>query len=63
MVPLRILMLTGGGLLAVMGFEETSLQGAGPLAVIIAAFTSIYFWTKQGWSIEDVCLQSSELIF
>lgn len=55
MVPLRILMLSGGGLLAVLGFEQTSLEGAGPLAVIIASFTSIYFWTKQGWNIEDVC--------
>jgi len=54
-VPLRILMLSGGGLLAVLGFERTSLEGAGPLAVIISSFTSIYFWTKQGWNIEDVC--------
>uniref|UniRef100_A0A2S2NJL7 Sodium/hydrogen exchanger 9B1 n=2 Tax=Schizaphis graminum TaxID=13262 RepID=A0A2S2NJL7_SCHGA len=52
-VPLRILMLSGGGLLAVLGFERTSLEGAGPLAVIISSFTSIYFWTKQGWNIED----------
>lgn len=52
-------MLTGGGLLAVLGFEETSLEGAGPLAVIISAFTSMYFWTKQGWNIEDVCLSLS----
>jgi len=48
-------MLSGGGLLAVLGFERTSLEGAGPLAVIISSFTSIYFWTKQGWNIEDVC--------
>jgi len=48
-------MLSGGGLLAVLGFERTSLEGAGPLAVIISSFTSIYFWTKQGWHIEDVC--------
>ncbi|CAI6355832.1 unnamed protein product [Macrosiphum euphorbiae] len=52
-VPLRILMLTGGGLLAVLGFEGAHLEGAGPLAVIISSFTSIYFWTKQGWNIED----------
>ncbi|XP_001946407.2 sodium/hydrogen exchanger 9B1 isoform X2 [Acyrthosiphon pisum] len=52
-VPLRILMLTGGGLLAVLGFEIVHLEGAGPLAVIISSFTSIYFWTKQGWNIED----------
>ncbi|XP_025405058.1 sodium/hydrogen exchanger 9B1 isoform X2 [Sipha flava] len=52
-VPLRIMMLTCGGLLAVLGFEETSLEGAGPLAVIISAFTSMYFWTKQGWNIEN----------
>jgi hypothetical protein len=48
------MMLTCGGLLAVLGFEETSLEGAGPLAVIISAFTSMYFWTKQGWNIENV---------
>jgi len=54
-VPLRILMLAGGGLLAVLGFEGANLEGAGPLAVIISSFTSIYFWTKQGWNIEDVC--------
>ncbi len=41
-------MLTGGGLFAVLGFERSSLEGAGPLAVIISSFTSIYFWTKQG---------------
>lgn len=48
-------MLTGGGLLAVLSSEGTNYEGAGPLAVIISAFTSIYFWTKQGWNIEDVC--------
>jgi len=53
--PLRIFMLSAGGLLAVLGCEGTSIEGAGPLAVISAAFTSIYFWTKQGWHIEDVC--------
>lgn len=53
--PLRIIMLTGGGLLAVLSSEGQNFEGAGPLAVIISAFTSIYFWTKQGWNIEDVC--------
>jgi len=48
-------MLSGGGLLAVLGFEKIDLEGAGPLAVIISSFTSIYFWTKQGWNIEEVC--------
>lgn len=52
-------MLTGGGLLAVLGCEHLKLEGAGPLAVIIAAFTSIYSWTQQGWHIEDVRLRSS----
>ncbi|VVC43995.1 Hypothetical protein CINCED_3A025739 [Cinara cedri] len=51
--PLRILIITGGGFLAVFGFEKLNLEGAGPLAVIITAFTSICFWTKQGWAIED----------
>lgn len=52
-------MLAGGGLLAVLSCEGTNFEGAGPLAVIISAFTSIYFWTKQGWNIEDVCQRLS----
>ncbi|PSN54242.1 hypothetical protein C0J52_09244 [Blattella germanica] len=53
-VPLRILMLLCGGLIAVLGSEGIGYGGAGPLACVAAAFVSVYFWTKQGWDIEDV---------
>ncbi|KDR15092.1 sodium/hydrogen exchanger 9B2 [Zootermopsis nevadensis] len=52
-VPLRILMLFGGGLIAVLGSESIGYGGAGPLGCITAAFVSCYFWSKQGWEIED----------
>lgn len=51
--PLRTLLLFGGGLLAIYGSEELMYEGAGPLAVVFAAFTSSYFWCKQGWELED----------
>lgn len=55
-------MLLGGGLLAVFGSEAIELGGAGPLAVVAAAFVSCYFWQKQGWEIDDVSkLTYSEL--
>lgn len=47
-------MLFCGGLVAVFGSEAYGVEGAGPLGVISAAFVSIYFWSKQGWNIEDV---------
>lgn len=47
-------MLLGAGLLAVFGSEMINLGGAGPLAVVAAAFVSCYFWTKDGWDVEDV---------
>ncbi|XP_043467171.1 sodium/hydrogen exchanger 9B2 [Leptopilina heterotoma] len=53
MVPMRVLMLLGGGLLAVFGSERIELGGAGPLGVVAAAFVSCYFWEKQGWEVED----------
>nr|XP_012141817.1 PREDICTED: uncharacterized protein LOC100876541 isoform X2 [Megachile rotundata] len=52
-VPLRVLMLLGGGLVAVFGSEAIELGGAGPLAVVAAAFVSCYFWQKQGWEVDD----------
>lgn len=52
-VPIRCLMLFGGGLLAIFGSEMLHYEGAGPLAVVFAAFTSSYFWCKQGWELED----------
>lgn len=47
-------MLLGGGLLAVFGSEAIELGGAGPLAVVAAAFVSCYFWQTQGWEVDDV---------
>lgn len=52
-IPIRTLMLFGGGLLAIYGSEMIHYEGAGPLAVVFAAFTSSYFWCKQGWELED----------
>lgn len=52
-VPIRCFMLFGGGLLAVFGSEIIGFEGAGPLAVVFAAFTSSYYWCKQGWELED----------
>lgn len=52
-VPLRILMLLGGGLIVIFVSEHLGLGGAGPLGVIAAAFVSSYAWSKQGWNIED----------
>ncbi|XP_015610282.1 sodium/hydrogen exchanger 9B2 [Cephus cinctus] len=53
LVPLRILMLLGGGLIAVFGSESIELGGAGPLAVVAAAFVSCYFWQQEGWDVDD----------
>jgi hypothetical protein len=53
-VPLRVLMLCGGGLIAVLGSEHIGFGGAGPLGCIIAAFFSCYFWMEQGWEVQDV---------
>lgn len=47
-VPIRTLMLFGGGLLAIYGSEELLYEGAGPLGCVFAAFTSSYFWCNQG---------------
>lgn len=52
-IPIRTLMLFGGGLLAVFGSEKIGFEGAGPLGVVFAAFVSNYFWCQQGWEIED----------
>ncbi|XP_012275052.1 sodium/hydrogen exchanger 9B2 isoform X3 [Orussus abietinus] len=63
MVPLRVLMLLGGGMLAVFGSEAIELGGAGPLAVVAAAFVSCYFWQKQGWEVDDNPVATSFEIF
>uniref|UniRef100_A0A8D8ZRS9 Mitochondrial sodium/hydrogen exchanger 9B2 n=1 Tax=Cacopsylla melanoneura TaxID=428564 RepID=A0A8D8ZRS9_9HEMI len=52
-VPLRILMLLGGGLIVIFASEHVGLGGAGPLGVIAAAFVSSYSWSQQGWEIDD----------
>lgn len=51
---MRILMLLGGGLIFVFGSEDINLGGAGPLAVVAAAFVSSWVWSTMGWEIEDV---------
>ncbi|GLV42490.1 Na[+]/H[+] hydrogen antiporter 1 [Carabus blaptoides fortunei] len=53
MVPLRILMLLGGGMISVFGSELIGFGGAGPLGCVAAAFVSLVCWTNQGWDIED----------
>ncbi|XP_049772785.1 sodium/hydrogen exchanger 9B2-like [Schistocerca cancellata] len=52
-VPLRVLMLLGGGLLAVFGSEAIGFDGAGPLGCVAAAFVSCVSWTSQGVDVED----------
>lgn len=42
-IPLRTLMLFAGGLLAVIGSEHMGYEGAGPLAVVFAAFIGYFF--------------------
>lgn len=37
-IPIRTLMLFAGGILAVFGSEHIGYEGAGPLAVVFAAF-------------------------
>nr|KAF7401871.1 hypothetical protein H0235_015207 [Vespula pensylvanica] len=62
MVPLRVLMLLGGGMVAVFGSEAIELGGAGPLAVVAAAFVSCYFWQKDGWEVDDVSIAGLTII-
>lgn len=62
-VPLRVLMLLGAGLLAVFGSEAIELGGAGPLAVVAAAFVSCYFWQKEGWEVDNNPVATSFEIF
>lgn len=53
MIPLRVLLLGVGGMIAVFGSELIGVSGAGPLGCVGAAFMCIYFWSNQGWEIED----------
>lgn len=43
-VHLRVIMLFVGGLMAIHGSDLIKYEGAGPLAIVFAAFTSNYFW-------------------
>lgn len=62
-VPLRTIMLFAGGLVAIYGSEEIDYEGAGPLAVVFAAFVSNLFWCKQGWEVEDNPVSTAFEIF
>ncbi|XP_064596743.1 sodium/hydrogen exchanger 9B2-like [Liolophura sinensis] len=46
---LRFFMLMGGAILFVFGTEDASLQSAGPIGCLTAAFVAAYKWRKQGW--------------
>ncbi|XP_058802648.1 sodium/hydrogen exchanger 9B2 isoform X2 [Phymastichus coffea] len=63
LVPMRVLMLLGGGMLAIFGSEKINLGGAGPLAVVAAAFISSYMWQKDGWEVDDNPVATSFEIF
>ena len=62
-VPIRTLLLLGGGLVAIFGSEHLGFEGAGPLGVVFAAFISNYFWCQQGWEIEDSPVSTAFEIF
>lgn len=63
LVPIRTLLLFAAGMMAVHGSELIHYEGAGPLAVVFAAFTANYLWCKQGWSIEENPVSTSFEIF
>lgn len=46
-IPLRTLMLFAGGVLAVIGSEHIGYEGAGPLAVVFAAFIGYFFYSNN----------------
>nr|CAD7429438.1 unnamed protein product [Timema monikensis] len=48
----RTILIGGGGLMAVLGSEAISFDGAGPLGCIVAAFVASCGWRNQGWSEE-----------
>ncbi|KAF7269966.1 hypothetical protein GWI33_017054 [Rhynchophorus ferrugineus] len=62
-VPFRILMLLAAGMAAIYFSEHLGYAGAGPLGAVVAAFVSLIFWTKQGWSIEDNPVSTAFQIF
>lgn len=62
-VPIRTIFLFAGGMLAIFGSDKIGFEGAGPLAVVFAAFVSNYYWCKQGWEIEDNPVSTAFEIF
>ncbi|XP_065352910.1 sodium/hydrogen exchanger 9B2-like [Cloeon dipterum] len=50
-ISIRVFLLLLGGLVAVLGFDRLSLSGAGPLAVIVAAFGAGTAFANQGWPV------------
>ncbi|XP_060517632.1 sodium/hydrogen exchanger 9B1-like [Cylas formicarius] len=52
-VPMRVFLLFAGCMLSVFGSTAVGYGGAGPLACVVAAFTSIIGWMKQGWNNEE----------
>lgn len=53
-VLLRVLMMIGGGLMAIVGSGIIGYQGAGPLGCIVAAFTASLGWKMEGQTEENV---------
>lgn len=49
-------------MVAVFGSEAIELGGAGPLAVVAAAFVSCYFWQKDGWEVDDVSIAGLTIV-
>nr|CAD7578322.1 unnamed protein product [Timema californicum] len=48
----RTILIGGGGLMAVLGSQAISFDGAGPLGCIVAAFVASCGWRSQGWGEE-----------
>lgn len=62
-VPLRIILLLGSGLIAVLGGESVGMAGAGPIGCMSSAFMCIWIWSKQGWEIDDNPVATAYEIF
>ncbi|KAF4529021.1 hypothetical protein B566_EDAN016870 [Ephemera danica] len=52
-ISLRIFVLLLGGLIVVLGSDRISMGGAGPLAVIVAAFFASSAWINKGWRVGE----------
>lgn len=61
-IPLRTLMLFAGGLLAVIGSEQIGYEGAGPLAVVFAAFIGFVFIHSFIYYIDEATENNNERI-